>query len=78
MRKVEISNKSRRLVERAIDLNIRRATTTVYAGCLPEESARTQSRKRREADALDKTLTRRASLSKQLLLEHIAALEKTK
>ena len=76
MKKVEISKKSRRLVERAINLNVRRSTTSIYAACLPEDSERTMERKHREADQQDKTLTRRALLAKQLLLEHIAELEK--
>lgn len=76
MKHIDISRKARRLVERALDLNERRATTSVYAACLPEDSERTQERKRREADAADQTLTRRALLSKQILLEYIAELEK--
>lgn len=65
-KKVDVSPKGRRLVERALQLNVKKATTYF----LPDNGDWTKAKKSRDS------LHRSARLSKQVLLEYIEKLEK--
>jgi hypothetical protein len=75
MRKVAISHKARRLVERAIRLAIQHETTSFYTGASGTLDAATINAKRRAAERAQTSLTRRTILAKQVLLEYIEKLE---
>lgn len=65
-KKIKVSHKMRRLVERAIKLHVDKATTSFYASTTTT---------REEADAARDDLARRARIAKESLLEEIGKAE---
>lgn len=75
IKRVELTHKSRRLVERAISLAVRKHTTLVTPSYASADTYAERAQKRTDARNARRGLDRGARLAKQVLLERIAELE---